>query len=74
MRDRGLAGLLLTFLVVFLYQLGNILMKIPSWEIAWNPPTVGEMVLAIAAGLGAVGAALGLDVPNLIRSVRGSKE
>lgn len=64
-----LAGVVLIGVTVFLYQVAQVIQKIQSWEVLWNPPTVGELLMAVVFGLMAVGAALGLDVPILVRNL-----
>jgi hypothetical protein len=70
MGQRGLAIIVLAGLGTFLYQLAPLLMKIQDWSILWSPPSVGEILLAIVAGMGAVAAALGLDIPALIQGFK----
>lgn len=49
--------------VSFLWCFSELLDKIESWEIAWNPPSTGELLQCVCWGLLAIGAALKLDVP-----------
>ena len=62
---RTLAVVVLVGLTVFLYGMADVLMKIESWEVIWNPPTVGQMAQVLAGALAAVAAALKLDVTAL---------
>ena len=57
---------LIAGLATFLYAMADVLGKIQSWEVLWNPPGVGQIAAAIAAALLAVGAALKID-PALLR-------
>ena len=64
-KNKSLAAVVLFGLATFLYQFADILIKIQTWEIIWNPPTVGHMVIALASALGAVAAAIKLDVTKV---------
>lgn len=66
---RALATVVIAGLGVFLYQAAGVLQKIQTWEVIWNPPTVGDLLMAVVAGLAAVAAAAGLDVGNLMRGL-----
>lgn len=59
---------LLIGLTAFLYQLALVIGKIQTWEVIWNPPTVADMLQAVVYGLMAVLGALGLNVPDLMRT------
>ena len=61
-------------LIVFLYQMAGFIGKIQSWEVIWDPPQVSQMLIAIAAALASMLAALGLDVPELVKGLFGRKE
>lgn len=63
----ALWSVVLIGLTVLFYQIGNIVQKIQSWDIVWDPPTVGQMLIAVSAALGAVGAALKIDVSSFLR-------
>ena len=65
-RHRTLALAALAGLSFFLYQVAGILSKISDWSVIWNPPTVGQLLSAVAGALVAIGAALGIDVRKLI--------
>lgn len=64
---KTLALVVLAGLATFLYQLAQVLTKISDWSVIWNPPTVGQILLAIVAALVAVGAALGLDPMKILK-------
>ena len=64
---KTLALVVLAGLGTFLYQLAQVLTKISDWSVIWNPPTVGQILLAIVAALVAVGAALGLDPMKILK-------
>ncbi len=66
---RTYAVVLLAGLVTFLYQMADVIGKIQSWEVMWNPPEVSQMMTAIAAALVAMGAAIGLDLPSMVRGL-----
>jgi hypothetical protein len=55
----------LTGFTVFLYELFEVIGKIQSWEVLWNPPTVSQMGMALVAGLVAILAALGVHLPAI---------
>jgi len=67
--QRTLASIVLVGVTVFLYQAAQVLEKIQSWEVMWNPPTVGQLLMAVVFGLGAVAAAMGLDLPVLAKGL-----
>lgn len=69
-RHRTLAVVTLTGLGVFLYQIADLLQKIQSWEVIWNPPNVAQILLAVVAALVAMGASMGLDLPTLAKGFR----
>ena len=50
----------------FLYCLNGLLQKIDSWEIIWNPPQTGELLMCGFWAIMAVGAAMGLNVRTLL--------
>lgn len=67
---RTYAVVLLAGLVTFLYQMADVIGKIQSWEILWSPPSVSQMLVACAAAMAAMGAAIGLDLPALVRGFK----
>ncbi len=65
---RVLAGVMLAGLVGFLYPLVGVLEELTEWETAWRQPAVAaELVRCMVSALVAMGAAAGLNVPNLLR-------
>ena len=68
MKDRTLAVVVLGGTIAFLYQMSEVLKHHTCWCEMAQPAGVGEVVFALVCGLGAVGAALGLNVSNLIAS------
>lgn len=64
-----LATILLIGATAALYKVAEVFQKIQTWEVIWNPPTVGDLLMAVVFGLAAVIAALGLDVPVLMKTV-----
>jgi hypothetical protein len=60
----------LSGLVVFLVVMGTFALKVQTWEIAWNPPTLGMVMLATAGGLVAFGAGLGVDLAPILTALR----
>lgn len=66
-----LAGVVLVGSIVFLYKIAELIGKIQSWEVLWNPPTVSEMLMAVVFGLMAVAAGVGLDLPALLKGPLG---
>lgn len=61
---------LLSGLIVFLYQLGEILAKHSLWAEFRTPAGVGEICVASAAALVAFGGALFTDFSKLIDALR----
>lgn len=64
-KDHMLATAVFAGLVVFLYRVADVIGKLQDWSVLWNPPTVAQLLIAVAAALVAVGAALKLDLTNL---------
>jgi hypothetical protein len=56
---------MLAGIVVFLYRIADVLSKIQDWSVVWNPPTIAQILVALAAALVAVGAALKIDLNKL---------
>lgn len=52
-------------LVAFLWCFSDLLKKVATEEIAWNPPTQGDLLMCVVYMLLVVGAALKLDIPLL---------
>ena len=65
-RHQKLALVAIAGLSYFLYQVAGILSKINDWSVIWNPPTVAQLLSAVAGALVAIGAALGIDIRKLI--------
>lgn len=49
--------------VAFLWCFADLLAKVQTSEITWNPPTQGELYKCIVYALLAIGAACKLDLP-----------
>lgn len=69
-KDRTLVTVVLMGSIGFLYQLSEILLRHQDWMHFRTPAGVGEVLFALVCGLGAVAAALGLDIQSLIRGFR----
>lgn len=67
---RTLAFVLLAGLVTFLYQMAGVVSKLQNWQALREPVNAADMMVAVAAALVAMGAALGLDLPAMIRGFR----
>lgn len=65
--DRTLAILCLAFSTAFFYQLSEVLSKHACWCDFAKPAGFGEILFALVCGLVAIGTALGLDVPRLLK-------
>jgi hypothetical protein len=65
--QHALLFVVLIGLTVFLTEMGNLLQKVQTWEVLWNPPTIGQVLLAMAGALGAVAAALKIDVARYLK-------
>lgn len=65
--NRTLFVVALAGAIGFLYQLSEILLKHTAWLELKQPAGVGEILFAVVCGLLAVAAAMGLDMPALIR-------
>ena len=66
-KDRTLGTVVLLGSMGFLYQLSEILLRHQDWMHFKTPAGVGEVIFALVCGLGAVAAALGLDMPSLLK-------
>lgn len=55
-------------IMVFLYKMAQLIGKIQSWAVLWNPPTVSEMLMTVVFGLAAVVAATVVDLPLLLKT------
>lgn len=71
--QQGWGLLLLVALAVFFYQGGEMLAEHSDWSDFKTPAGVGEVFTLLAAVVGAVAAALKIDLPNLLRAMRNGK-
>jgi hypothetical protein len=69
-KDRTLVTVVLMGSIGFLYQLSEILLRHQDWMHFRTPAGVGEVLFALVCGLGAVAAAIGLDVQSLLRGFK----
>lgn len=69
MKTHVLASSLLICVIVFLYKVADVLHKVSSWDVLWNPPTVGDICVALAFALAAMALALGLNVRSFLEGV-----
>lgn len=68
--NRTLFVVALTGLIGFLYQLSEILLKHADWLELKQPAGVGEILFAVVCGLTAIAAAIGLDIPALVKGFK----
>lgn len=71
--QQGWVLLLLVAAAVFFYQGGEMLASHSDWGEFKTPAGVGEIFTLLAAVIGALAAALKIDLPNLMRMVRNGK-
>lgn len=74
--ERAQQGWIVIFLIaaaVFFYQGGEMLAAHSDWADFKTPAGVGEVFTLLAAVIGAVAAALKIDLPNLISFVKNGK-
>lgn len=63
--QRTAATVVIAAIAAFGWCFSDLLHKVQTSEIAWNPPTQGDLVMCIVYMALAVGAALKLDIPLL---------
>jgi len=75
MKERGwqytAATVLLAAIVTFGWCWADLLKKVETAEITWNPPTQGELWMCVVYTALAVGVALKLDIPLLGSFIKG---
>lgn len=69
-KDRTIATVVLMGAIGFLYQLSEILLRQHDWVHFKTPAGVGEVIFALVCGLGAIAAAIGLDIQSLLRGFK----
>lgn len=71
--QQGWIVVLLMAAAVFFYQGGEILAQHSDWADFRSPAGVGEVFTLLAAVIGAVAAALKIDLPNLLAFLKNGK-
>jgi hypothetical protein len=73
-KDRILVVAFFAFALTFGWQMKEILSNHACWCDFKTPPGVGEVVGAITTAFGAMAAALGINVSNLVSGFMSKKE
>jgi hypothetical protein len=69
MKDRSLAAVVLVFLIAFLWQLAEVFSKHACYCDFLTPVATADVIRALVFGLGAIAAALGVNVSNLVQGL-----